>query len=195
MEHLLRYGNDINKPDEEGYSPLHRAACWSSLKPARLLLDMGANLEVLGSITPLLDACRVKCESVVDLLAKRGASFAPIQETGLGAFHCTLDPTCGREASKALFGLVFAKYYVIVDPRRAPLERRLACVTLTMAVDTATVFLDSTHAWFYRGTSLPPYARIIHGKALSFSQTIKNDSNNSRPEPYNCAITLPVIHE
>lgn len=40
---LLAAGADVNRPDSDGWTPLHSCACYNLLSPAQLLLGTGAN--------------------------------------------------------------------------------------------------------------------------------------------------------
>ena len=78
---LLEYGSDVNFADEEGQTSLHRCCEYGYVESARLLLEHGAEIDVVETSmgwTPLHHAVTSPPLDGVDLstlLLSRGANF------------------------------------------------------------------------------------------------------------------------
>jgi len=86
LELLLQYGAAIDAQDSGGLTALMRASALGRLENCRLLLDRGADTEILSGkgkgLTALLGAVMWGREDVVDLLLERGASAIPQSHIG-----------------------------------------------------------------------------------------------------------------
>lgn len=74
---MLQQGADVNKPDREGYTPLHIACRGGLTGVANTLLDGGAHLEAIGgggAARPIHLASLGDHAEVVELLLKQGAA-------------------------------------------------------------------------------------------------------------------------
>jgi ankyrin repeat protein len=73
---LIQSGADVNCLNDEGFSPLHKAAAMGRRVNARLLLNANANIEATDEegITPLRRAFENGHDDVVRLLLNRGAN-------------------------------------------------------------------------------------------------------------------------
>ncbi|KAK6514396.1 hypothetical protein TWF506_008791 [Arthrobotrys conoides] len=75
---LVREGAELDAEDEDGYTPLSRAAITGHTNVAEFLVGEGANLEAEGNIygqTPLLLAAISGHAAVVELLVREGANL------------------------------------------------------------------------------------------------------------------------
>ncbi|QTN34351.1 ankyrin repeat domain-containing protein [Akkermansiaceae bacterium] len=74
---LIRVGADIHRAGIHGWTPLHMAAARGQVEKARLLIDMGADvnrrIDIDGLETPLMEAAHTGHPSTVRLLLEHGA--------------------------------------------------------------------------------------------------------------------------
>ena len=87
---LLRQGRSESCTREDGWQPLHRAACNGELEILNLLLDAKAdvNARTSSGFTALMIACQNGNEDVMDELIKRGADLSRSSKGhGIGFLH------------------------------------------------------------------------------------------------------------
>jgi ankyrin repeat protein len=84
-QQLMDGGADVNVKNENGYSPLHKAAFWGRPGIAKLLIEHGAdiNAENNAGATPLKVAINSNKTEVADLLRQHGAKFTEIETEAL----------------------------------------------------------------------------------------------------------------
>ena len=75
VERLIREGEDVNRMDEHGRSPIHLASWHGHTDTVELLLDRGANIEEKDNDgdTPIYRAAEGGHTDTVKLLLDRGA--------------------------------------------------------------------------------------------------------------------------
>lgn len=86
---LIDHGADPNARDEDGGTPLHRAASAGRREIVQALLDRGADVNSVttGKCTPLHSAVRGGHVEVADLLVARGADINAKTERGRTPLH------------------------------------------------------------------------------------------------------------
>ena len=75
---LVAAGADINHPDYNGWTPLHQTCAYGYLHSAELLVQLGADLNILGILeedTPVMVAAAFGFPDVVQLLVRSGADL------------------------------------------------------------------------------------------------------------------------
>lgn len=79
VEFLVEHGADVNRGDNEGWTPLHATASCGFLYIAKYLIEKGANVAAINNDGELpLDIAVTECQKMEDLLKeeieKRGKS-------------------------------------------------------------------------------------------------------------------------
>ena len=69
------YGVDVNKTRQDGHAPLHMAAEIGDAKIVHMLIQSGANVNVVNTATPLALAAKVGHAEVVQTLLQAGADI------------------------------------------------------------------------------------------------------------------------
>ncbi|XP_076026373.1 ankyrin repeat domain-containing protein 49 [Genypterus blacodes] len=89
--------------DEDGYTPLHRAAYSSHVGVASALLAAGCkvNARTVDSWTPLHSACRWSRVAVVSLLLQNGADLNAQTNGGLTALHLAASHSSASKSDSA----------------------------------------------------------------------------------------------
>ena len=85
----LNEGANVNKPDKNGQTPLHRAAGRGYTEVAQTLIERGAKINPKDNEgqTPLHLASRLGYTPMIDLLITKGASLRSRDENGRGVMH------------------------------------------------------------------------------------------------------------
>ncbi|MDX1916382.1 MAG: ankyrin repeat domain-containing protein [Rickettsiaceae bacterium] len=74
INQMLDIGLDLNAPDQDGITLLHKACMNSDFRLVCYLLELGASPNISSNgITPLIDACKRGDEAIVEILLANGA--------------------------------------------------------------------------------------------------------------------------
>ena len=89
---LLDRGAEVNKPDTDGFTPLHEAAIRGQLEVVQFLIERGAKFDTTATghwsgKTPLHSAAREGKKDVVQLLLDRGAGINKPDTDGFTPLH------------------------------------------------------------------------------------------------------------
>jgi ankyrin repeat protein len=96
---LVAEGSDVNRPDPEGWRPLHRAALNDRGRAIACLLEAGSEIEARGNAgwTPLHLACVSCSPNAVAALVAGGADVHAVARNGDTALHLALVIVLGKE--------------------------------------------------------------------------------------------------
>jgi len=88
IKHLIEYGVNINKEDNDGNSPLFYACLSGNMTVVRYLIEQGANINKLNKYgeTPLFYACEDGNEAIVKYLVEQGANINKLNIFGETSF-------------------------------------------------------------------------------------------------------------
>ena len=94
----------VDACDEDGYTPLHRAAYGGHMEAVSALLAAGAkvNRQTMDGWTPLHSACRWSRVAVASLLLKHGAELNGQTKGGLTPLHLAASQSSSFKADSAL---------------------------------------------------------------------------------------------
>lgn len=86
---LLKKSVNVNARNEDGWTPLHVAACYDRVNACLALLDRGANIHFLDNYgwTPLHAAARCGNLNVCSVLLERGAHIEAMSNIGWTPLH------------------------------------------------------------------------------------------------------------
>ncbi|KAF6240871.1 hypothetical protein HO173_000663 [Letharia columbiana] len=88
FDFLLQRQVDVDRPDEEGKTPLFHASTLGKAFIVRRLLDAGANVHcTAGSVTPLHVSAEKNYTSIVDYLLEAGANVNALNSKGNTALY------------------------------------------------------------------------------------------------------------
>ena len=118
MEKLLAESPDlVNARDNDGYTPLHRAAYGGHCKTADFLISHGANVnaKTQDGWTPLHAAAHWDQRDMCELLLNLGAEINATTDGGNTALHCA----CLQPQTPRTISLLLRWPYVRSDLRNA----------------------------------------------------------------------------
>lgn len=91
LEYFIKIGEDVNQPDEIGYTPLVFAIQRDEIKMVDYLLDHGANPLLGGSEMPFKTAIEVSSTEVINRFIERLKDINALDQKGYSMLHYSAD--------------------------------------------------------------------------------------------------------
>ncbi|KAK1928514.1 E3 ubiquitin-protein ligase mib1 [Phytophthora citrophthora] len=128
VELLVRFGADVNKRNQEGYSALHYAGNGDILDVAKYLVDAGADMDAqdVKGKTPLHHCICEENLVVANLLVSRGAQIDIADDQGLSPLILAI-----RRCNVNMLQIILNQYRLVVTDER----RDFAADVLLIAVE------------------------------------------------------------